>query len=262
MRVIAVDWSGRATGAEEAIWLAEVVAGEVVRLENGRSREAMAGHLADLAQRDPALVIGLDFAFSFPAWFVNASGCGAGQEIWSVVAREGERWLRDCPLPFWGRPGVKRPDLPEHFRRTDRAVPAVGGIRPKSVFQVGGAGAVGTGSIRGMPMLAALRAAGCAIWPFDAPRLPLVLEIYPRALTGPVAKRVRAARASVLASRYPGLRPAVRRAAEGSEDAFDALVSALEMHAHAAEFTALPERTAPEDRQEGAIWLPRGGTTA
>lgn len=58
--------------------------------------------------------------------------------------------------------------MPDELRRTDRERPAVGGIRPTSGFQIGGAGAVGTGAVRGMPMLARLRAAGFAIWPFDA----------------------------------------------------------------------------------------------
>ena len=38
-------------------------------------------------------------------------------------------------------------------------------VRPKSTFQIGGAGAVGTGSLRGMPHLLTLREAGCAVWP-------------------------------------------------------------------------------------------------
>lgn len=37
VRVIAIDWSGDVTAARRKIWLAEVVAAELVRLENGRS---------------------------------------------------------------------------------------------------------------------------------------------------------------------------------------------------------------------------------
>ncbi len=39
---IAVDWSGARTGSERRIWLAEVRAGDLVRLENGRSAADLA----------------------------------------------------------------------------------------------------------------------------------------------------------------------------------------------------------------------------
>ena len=97
-----------------------------------------------LAGGDPRTVVGLDFAFSFP---------------------------RCCP-------GVRR-ELPAErtLRRTDRDAGTA-----KSVFQVGGAGAVGTGSIRGMPSLLALARHGFSVWPFQEPAWPRVVEIYPRAL--------------------------------------------------------------------------------
>ena len=258
MRLIAIDWSGAVIGAERHIWLAEVAEGEVVRLESGRSREQMAAHLVQEIARDPAMFIGLDFAFSFPRWFVEQQGCASAPELWPIVAREGERWLRDCQPPFWGRPGITRPDLHEHFRATDRAIAPVQGIRPKSVFQVGGAGAVGTGSIRGMPMLLQLREAGCAIWPFDPATLPVAVEIYPRAMTGAVAKRNPEARSAYLDARYPDLGEGIRAAAESSEDAFDALVSALVLASivPATGGLPLPPVTDPNARHEGAIWAP------
>ena len=52
----------------------------------------------------------------------------------------------------------------------------------KSVFQLVGNGQVGAGSVRGMPLLRTLRAAGFAVWPFDAASDRTVLEIYPNAL--------------------------------------------------------------------------------
>ena len=66
-RIIVVDWSGDASsGAARKIWLAEVVGGAVVRLEAGRNRVAMARHLADVAREEGNVIVGLDFAFSFP----------------------------------------------------------------------------------------------------------------------------------------------------------------------------------------------------
>jgi hypothetical protein len=239
------------------IWLAEVDANdnEVIRLESGRDRSAIAAELVASRERNPDLVVGLDFAFSLPAWFLESNRLSDGPSLWSLVRSEGERWLAECRDPFWGRPGRPRPDIPEHFRRTDSDVPSIGGIRPKSVFQINGAGAVGTGSIRGMPLLDQLRSGGFSVWPFDSPTLPLVIEIYPRALTGAVNKGDRDARSRYL-DRYPGVDSAIRERAESSEDAFDALVSALVMAEHHAELTRLPIQRDELDKLEGRIWLP------
>ncbi|MCM3920678.1 hypothetical protein ND748_03170 [Frankia sp. AiPs1] len=46
-QVIAVDWSGRAKGAAESIWLARVVAGRLVELDNGLDRAAHGGRPAE-----------------------------------------------------------------------------------------------------------------------------------------------------------------------------------------------------------------------
>ena len=44
---------------------------------------------------------------------------------------------------------------------------SVPGLSPKSIFQLAGPGAVGPGSLRGMPLLTTLRDRGFAVWPFD-----------------------------------------------------------------------------------------------
>ena len=255
-RVVAIDWSGAVSGADQKIWLAEVQNGRVVRLEAGRDRLKIARHLIEEGRKDPGLVVGLDFAFSLPGWFLRSRGLANAPALWELVDREGELWLSNCAPPFWGRPGTRRPDLEEHFRRTDLEVPAVEGIRPKSVFQVGGAGAVGTGSLRGMPVLRKLRDAGFSVWPFDPARLPLVLEIYPRALTGAVLKTSPKARDSYLRSRFPELSSDIMRMAAASDDAFDALVSALVMWEHRDALTTPPADLTPDDMLEGRIWLP------
>src|SRR5262249_30141389 len=188
--VIAVDWSGARVGGGRRIWLAEVIEDELVVLQNRWNLERLAVWLIGRAERDSSLVLGLDFAFSFPAWFVTERFGGVAEVGWEQALANGEAWLRDVARPFWGRPGSRRPVLGDdqgHFRATEQSLSGAYG-RPKSVFQVGGAGAVGTGSIRGMPLLARLRKAGFAIWPFNPSSLPLVLEIYPRALTGRVVK--------------------------------------------------------------------------
>ena len=263
MHVIAIDWSGAESGAARRIWIAEVVDGDMVRLESGRTREQVAALLVDAGQRDPSLVVGLDFAFAFPAWWAREHGVADAPALWALAARDGDCWLRACVPPFWGRPGKRRAehDATRLYRRTERAVPRVAGIAPKSVFQVGGAGAVGTGSIRGMPLLARLHAAGWRVWPFidvddDAPS-PTAVEIYPRLLTGAVNKSGFSQRAEYLRFRFPRLPAEFGVAASTSEDAFDAAVSALVMAEHWPSLRALPEASDEVERLEGAIWWPR-----
>ncbi len=255
--MLAIDWSGRAAGERRHLWLAEAAAGTLLRLECGRTRTEVADHLVERAEHDRELVVGFDFSFSLPAWFLDEHGYTGAADLWDAATRDGEQWLRECRPPFWGRPGKPRPVLPEHLRRTEATLDAVGGIRPKSTFQIGGAGSVGTGSIRGFPVLARLRAAGFAIWPFDAPAVaPVVVEIYPRALTGVVVKSSAAARHEYLARLEPGLRGSLHDLAVDSEDAFDAAASAIVMSRHADELLALPAVTDPVLLREGQVWMP------
>ena len=257
-RVIAVDWSGARTGAKSKIWLAEVCSGRLTRLEAGRDGEELIAYLIEVASTDPDLVVGLDFAFSFPRWFAKGEGVTSIEEVWDLVAKKGEDWLSDCKPPFWGRPGVPRPDLPEHYRRTERLAAAATGARPKSVFQIGGVGAVGTGSIRGMPYLAKLAEEGFSIWPFHEAGTPLVIEIYPRLLTGPVTKSDFCKRQTHLAANcFPEIGGGLACKAASSEDAFDAAVSAVKMSRHLDEIVALTQSHDAVERIEGAIWWPQ-----
>lgn len=255
---VAVDWSGRRTGVKRHLWLAEVRAGALVRLECGRDRAELVEHLVDLAAAEPALVVGLDFAFSLPVWFLRSRDLSSAPALWRLAEREAEAWLAACEPPFWGRPGRPRPALPAHFRATEAALPPVAGVRPKSAFQVGGAGAVGTGTLRGLPALARLRGAGFSVWPFDPPTPPVAVEIYPRLLTGPVRKSDPASRATSLRTGpWPRpLPPGLERLAASGEDAFDAAVSALRTDEHRAELLALPCAADEATRLEGAIWAP------
>jgi hypothetical protein len=255
---MAIDWSGDARNAHQHIWLAEAgCQGKLIRLEAGRDRLEMADYLAGLPTGEEAIV-GFDFAFSFPRWFLCQLEVHTGPELWAHVAQHGEGWLAACEPPFWGRPGRPRPvHARSALRRTDLAVPRTGGVAPKSIFQIGGVGAVGTGSIRGMPLLHRMQAAGARVWPYcNDGGQPTLVEIYPRLMTGAVRKSSAVARAELLARRYPRLDAAHRRLAEASEDAFDAAVSALVMVEHAADLSALPSEADPLLRLEGRIWHP------
>ncbi len=262
-RIIAIDWSGaeakavQRRGIQAAV--CEVVS-SAVELTGGRLRYEVEAYLLRLA--GSPVVVGLDFSFSYPAWFLRELGCGSAPELWERVAAEGERWLREPHTHFWGR--RKGSGLPDGhrapgwlgYRACERAV-LQGKRVPTSSFQIGGAGAVGTGTLRGMPMLSRLRAAGWSVWPFDAPRLPMLVEIYPRVLTGPVVKSSAAARVAYLRqSSFDTLALETRAQAEASEDAFDSLVSALVMREHAATFAQLTQARDEQTLLEGAIWLP------
>jgi len=296
-RVVGIDWSGRvdAAGQRRHIWAAVWTAWargatDSVQLESGRTREEIAEWLIRLAEETPRMVVGFDFCFSFPAWFVRGEhGAASAPEFWErvVSGEHGERWLgRGCTdRRFWGKPHKRPAEFSgEHLHRMLRATDVdckivaeipeaerqarVKGITPKSVFQIGGAGSVGTASLRGFATLLRLREAGFGVWPFDRPQLsgrkarPLVVEMYSRLNTGAVHKSNPKARAEYLlrkrreSATYAALPRGVLAKARGSEDAFDALVSMMAMAERRAEFAMLPQPRDPLHGIEGWTWAP------
>ncbi len=254
MRIFAVDWSGKLEGEQESIWLAEVRDGELTSLENGRRREALVEHILEIAEDDPEIVVGFDFAFSFPRWWCETQGWRDVREVWTAMTAAGERLLAACEDPFWGRPGKRNPNpLDRRYRRTETEENSTA----KSVFQIGGAGAVGTGSIRGMPHLQTLTDHGFSVWPFDQVQPPCAVEIYPRALTGKLKKNRWAARHARLCERFPTQRAPMLERAAGSGDAFDAAVSAIVMAEHQEQLARLPGTTDPDIVIEGRVWRPQ-----
>lgn len=248
LTAVAVDWSGARTGLRRKLWLAEARGGRLERVEAlWNTREALIEHLCGLGERP--LVVGLDFSFSLPEWFLRAQGARSAAELWAIVARDGERWLAESPPPFFGRPGRKRSehDPLRLFRKTERELE----WQPKSTFQIGGAGAVGTGSLRGMPQLLTLRAKGFAILPFDAASGRDVLEIYPRLCTGSVRKSDANARRRCASERLGARNQRWLATLAGSEDALDAALSALALASHFE-----PGQLSNASPLEGGIWAP------
>lgn len=248
-----MDWSGALTGAASRIWVARAERGVLTSLDAPGSRDAVRDFLQYRRSGAPCLV-GLDFAFALPAWYAAAQDWTSIAQVWTAARDHGEDWLRLCPPPFWGRPGVPRPHAADvGLRGTERRWSAA--QRPKSVLQIGGAGSVGTGSIRGMPMLLELRNAGWAVWPFDARSTHTLVEIYPRLFTGPLVKSRAAARAAALSAYAEAIPARLRTKMRQSEDAFDAGVSALRMSRAIDAHVSWPDIT-PESRIEGEIWQP------
>ena len=198
--VVAVDWSGRRTG-ETPPPLDGRSRRRRAPAPRGRAHPRAAGRRARRPRRPrrPGRRRLRLLLLAPPLVPRRARATADAADLWAAAAVDGERWLRECPPPFWGSTGRPRPGRPGAASAGPRRrIAAVGGIRPKSTFQIGGAGSVGTGSVRGFPALARLRAGGFTIWPFDvAATPPVAVEIYPRALTGPVVKRDLAARRRV-----------------------------------------------------------------
>src|SRR2546428_9829655 len=131
VRAMAVDWSGATHSMRRRIWLAEAIEpGRLVGLEVISHRSAVVERLLSAAGRTASrplnghsvtgagrpvsaassvarsnsvdalrfeyVAIGLDFAFSFPAWFVEQAGVSSAAETWAYVERCGEGWLAAC----------------------------------------------------------------------------------------------------------------------------------------------------------------------
>jgi hypothetical protein len=219
--VIAIDWSGarRAKG----IWLAVVQHRLLVESRALFTREEAAGYVRDFP---PPWIAGFDFSFGMPAWFARKHGCTSIDEVWALAAREGDDRLAPTS-PFWrDRCGLPRS---HRFRRCEERYP-----NAKSIFQLVGNGQVGAGSVRGMPLLARLRAAGAAIWPFDRPGERTIIEIYPSALR----------------------RLVTNAGPFSNDDERDAVCSALVMWRHRESIAALRAAIDRTTRLEGDIWAP------
>jgi hypothetical protein len=302
-RIVGLDWSGRVDASGQrrhifaGVWTRDAEGKVSVRLENGRTRDEVADWLLELARETPRMVVGIDCCFSFPAWFLREHGCKTVFDFWNRVnAGQGEQWLRrDCApetrdVRFWGKPHKRPPvfcgeGLRSMYRETDydnkiaqaleggdpERAAKMRGITPKSPFQIGGSGSVGTGSLRAMPVLQRLHEGGFRVWPFEDAALqaaepkPLLLEIYTRLMTGAVAKSNAEARKLYLAAKrksdplYASLGRTVLRAAASSEDALDALATTLEMVRHKDEIAKLRATHDPTLLLEGITWRPGAG---
>jgi len=167
--------------------------------------------LRDCVARRERVLLGFDFPYGYPAGFADTAFPGDGRawrRIWAglssaIVDDERNRSNRfdaagALPGPFWGSlsgvavPARKPPfvagGLPE-YRRTELEVRRRG-LSPKSVWQLSGAGSVGSQALVGIPRVRELRdhpelAAVSRVWPFETGfRLPegaLVVhaEIWP-----------------------------------------------------------------------------------
>ena len=216
---VAVDWSGGADRgprpSADAIWIAAILGGQAQPSLYCRNRVEAEAQLADLIAAERAagrrVFLGFDFAFALPKGVAERlTGTADPFALWALLdgkindMKDGRDRIRvaadlnrDLPGegPFWANPfgqdvahvARKKPldfKVREH-RATELACPSA-----KTVWQLAGAGSVGSQFLMGVPVLARLRqrfAGEVAVWPFDAPEAPIVMaEIYPSLLDGAV----------------------------------------------------------------------------
>lgn len=195
--------------------------------------EAGAWLLAELTQQLAAgrrVLWGVDVAFGYPAGTAAAMGAPpdavAWEWMWALLAdslsdgadNRNDRFAVASRLnarmgrrdgPFWGRPqtealphlqptkgtfpvGAPRGGVLAELRHTETHLRAAGS-QPKSVWQLAGAGAVGSQSLTALPHLHRIRdalAGRCVVWPFetgfalpgDEDPVVVLAEVYPSLL--------------------------------------------------------------------------------
>lgn len=207
--ILILDWSaaGSPRRGADSIWLGSDRCAASNPATRRRAWKQLGCALSRAGKQGLRVLVGADFAFGQPAGLAAAiTGRPDALALWDHLAalhqdddrnRSNYRDLaaemnRQLGQPvFWGNgrkaqiPDLPRlrppphPDLPAH-RVTETAPP--GGARPKSPFQLAGAGCVGAQSLTGIPWLNRLRQRpGRAVWPFqpwDQAQVVLV-EVYP-----------------------------------------------------------------------------------
>lgn len=222
-RIAVVDWSAQSAPKQgpDSIWVCvlDTEAGGY-ELANPATRRHAAELLRDLCTAPGRTLLGIDVTLGFPAG--TAAACGlpgtAWQSMWSHLAaavddderNRNNRWQVAADLnraigsrQFWGAPAAHagrwltthRPaEQPLPTWRTVEQLLLDRGRRPFPVWQLLGAGSVGSQALTAIPMLHRLRAelppGTVRIWPFDTGFAPdplrhtgtVVAEVWPSAV--------------------------------------------------------------------------------
>ncbi|MGI1662877.1 molybdopterin guanine dinucleotide synthesis [Palleronia sp. KMU-117] len=225
--VVMVDWSAAARAPRrprpDAIFAAVARGGQVAPAEYLGHRLDAEGWIAALIDDERRagrrLLVGFDFPFGYPRGFSRALvGRSDPFVLWDWL----DARIVDTPGannrfevagainahfpgigPFWGN-GTPRevPHLPRKGRaRTTNPFPERRAIEERhkgafTLWQLSGAGAVGSQTVMGLPVLARLRrrfGTNLSVWPFEAPDAGVVLaEVWPSLLAPVVAAELAA----------------------------------------------------------------------
>jgi molybdopterin molybdotransferase len=225
--VVMVDWSAAARAPRrpkpDAIFAAVAREGVVEPAEYLGHRTRAEAWLADLLAAERAagrrVLAGFDFPFGYPRGFAAAlTGRPDPFALWDWLAER----IVDEPKrnnrfevagainarfpgvgPFWGNGSLREvPDLPRKgLARTQNPFPERRAIEDRhkgafTLWQLSGAGAVGSQTLMGLPVLSRLRrrfAPDLAVWPFEPPAAGIVLaEVWPSLLAPAVAAELAA----------------------------------------------------------------------
>lgn len=216
-RVIIVDWSGRSSRSpkresKDAIWIGVCEADHETQTYHRSRAEAEASLSKTLAEGGRQLV-GFDFPMGYPAGLArHLTGADDARTLHGWIAGE----IKDGPDnannrfevaarinrqlggagPFWGCPKARPRPYLSPFKLVD--YPAIGLAEKrrvehenppaKPVWQLLGAGSVGSQALLGIPVVHRLATnTGAAVWPFEAPQALTLAEVYPSLLAGAVA---------------------------------------------------------------------------
>lgn len=231
-RIVVVDWSANARpkrGAD-SIWVCtlDTRQGTHEVVNHPTRRAARDALVAQLAATRGRVLVGADFPFGYPAGFATRAGLPPELRRWEGVwthlsaniaddeRNRNNRWAvarglnRRLGTPhFWGAPPSQAgPDLPSRkptgseprrlpeFRHVERRQRA-DRTYPFSVWQLLGAGSVGSQTLTGIPVLQHLRthpvlAHRVRVWPFETglvadptagrPEAIVLAEVWPSAI--------------------------------------------------------------------------------
>lgn len=297
-RHIVVDWSGGndtgPTPRKDAIWACLHGAEPLYFRNRILCEDWLARQIEDALSARVRLFIGFDFAFGYPAGFSRAlTGSDDPLALWTWL----EERIEDAPKtnnrfdlagkinaglegtgPFWGnglardidhlpRKGLSRTGHPFAERRVVEEL-ATGSF---PVWQLSGAGAVGSQVLMGLPVLARLRhrfAGQISAWPFEPSDRPIAfVEVWPSLIRDAVALAPDAikdaaqtrilARAVAKADAARQLSDMLEAGAQGGEEGWILGAEAPEVLAAAAE-TLEPPRLTNDcfAMPQGVDWTP------
>ncbi|EBA10332.1 hypothetical protein [Sagittula stellata] len=222
-RVMMVDWSGGndrgARPKRDAIWIGETGRDPVYCRNRRTAEDLLSERIADALAGGARLMIGFDFPFGYPVGVAQALCEGSVLDLWDWLDTRIEDTPKannrfdlagrinlslGTPGPFWGNalkrdvPGLSRTKSGYANPFPNRRACELRSPGTFTVWQLAGAGAVGSQVLMGLPVLARLRRRfQVSVWPFEPLDAPVVFtEVWP-GLIEPVVRTAEGIRDAV-----------------------------------------------------------------